>query len=267
MRAGGWALAVWQTPRARIGQIGSCRTALVLALFATLSVGNAFSALTLASWVYVLVRLMPWLGARGYAVMSSEAASFLDSRDSVRTPRRQAVPILATAVWLWAVAIPASTAAEAEWRIHARGLGRLTVGMTLAEARQLPGIQLEALGPPPVPANYCTYFRVRLAAQEFRVRVMGELVDRLEVSSPGFRTLTGVGVGDSIDRVKEAYGGRIEVEPHHYLWDQGYVLMVLGPYAISGDAYGVAFVASPSKGITEIRAGKYANIRESEGCT
>jgi hypothetical protein len=104
VRAGGWALAVWQTPRARIGQIGSCRTALVLALFATLSAGNAF-------------------------------------------------------------------------------------------------------------------------------------------------------------------GGRIEVEPHHYLWDQGYVLMVLGPYATSGDAYGVAFVASPSKGITEIRAGKYANIRESEGCT
>jgi hypothetical protein len=42
---------------------------------------------------------------------------------------------------------------------------------------------------------------------------------------------------------------------------------VLGPYAISGDAYGVAFLASPSKGVTEIRAGKYANIRESEGCT
>jgi hypothetical protein len=43
--------------------------------------------------------------------------------------------------------------------------------------------------------------------------------------------------------------------------------MVLGPYTVSGDAYGVAFVASPSKGVTEIRVGRYAGIRESEGCS
>ena len=35
--------------------------ALILALFATLSVGNAFGVLTLASWVYVLVGLIPKL--------------------------------------------------------------------------------------------------------------------------------------------------------------------------------------------------------------
>ena len=137
----------------------------------------------------------------------------------------------------------------------------------MAQARQLPGLELEELGPPPVPANYCTYFRVRLAGQESRVRAMRDRVDRIEVSSPGFRTLSGIGVGDSIDRVKAAYGEPIAVEPHHYLWDRGYVLMVLGPYTMSGDEYGVAFVASPSKGVTEIWAGKYASIRESEGCT
>ncbi len=40
--------------------VGTC-VALVLALFATLSVGNAFGVLTLAAWVYVLVRLIPKL--------------------------------------------------------------------------------------------------------------------------------------------------------------------------------------------------------------
>jgi hypothetical protein len=198
--------------------------------------------------------------------MSSVAASFMGSRQRVHTTLRQAVLVLGTAVWLLAGASTASAAAEREWRIHARGLGELTVGMPLAQARQLPGIQLEELGPPPVPATYCTYFRARLEGQEFRMRVMRDRVDRIEVSSPGFRTLSGIGVGDSIGRVKAAYGGRIAVEPHHFLWDQGYVLMVLGPYTISGDNYGVAFVASPSKGVTEIWAGKYANIRESEGC-
>lgn len=40
--------------------VGTC-VALILALFATLSVGNAFGVLTLAAWVYVLVRLIPKL--------------------------------------------------------------------------------------------------------------------------------------------------------------------------------------------------------------
>jgi len=35
--------------------------ALILALFATLSVGNAFGVLTVATWVYILVRLLPGL--------------------------------------------------------------------------------------------------------------------------------------------------------------------------------------------------------------
>lgn len=199
--------------------------------------------------------------------MSSVAASFRGSGHRVHTPLRQVVVTLGTAVWLWAGAGPALTAEKMDWRIHARGLGRMTVGMTLTQARQLPGIQLEELGPPPVPATYCTYFRARLDGQEFRVRVMRDRVDRVEVSSQGFRTLSGIGVGDSIDRVKAAYRGRIAVEPHHYLWDRGDVLMVLGPYTISGDAYGVAFVASPARGVTEIWAARYANIRESEGCT
>jgi hypothetical protein len=50
----GFALAVLATA------VGT-GVALILALFATLSVGNAFGVLTFASWVYVLVRLMPRL--------------------------------------------------------------------------------------------------------------------------------------------------------------------------------------------------------------
>jgi hypothetical protein len=40
--------------------VGTC-VALILALFATLSVGNAFGVVTLAAWAYVLVRLIPRL--------------------------------------------------------------------------------------------------------------------------------------------------------------------------------------------------------------
>jgi hypothetical protein len=91
-------------------------------------------------------------------------------------------------------------------------------------------------------------------------------VNRIEVTSLGFRAATGVAVGDSIERVKTVYGKSLSIEPHHYLWDQGVVLMVAGPYGIEGVAYGIAFVASPAKGVTGIWAGRYDEIRESEGC-
>jgi hypothetical protein len=50
----GFALSVLSTA------VGTC-VALILALFATLSVGNAFGVLTLAAWVCVLAQLMPRL--------------------------------------------------------------------------------------------------------------------------------------------------------------------------------------------------------------
>jgi hypothetical protein len=138
--------------------------------------------------------------------------------------------------------------------------------MSLDDVRRTAGLQLEQIGPPPVPENYCTYYRATLASQEFHIRVMMNQVNRLELWSPGFRTRSGIAVGDSIERVKAVYGENISVEPHHYLWDQGLVLVVLGPYEIEGLAYGVAFVASPVKGVTHIWAGRYDEIRQSEGC-
>ena len=189
-------------------------------------------------------------------------------------PRRSATPIRSGALifgfllWSssWTGVLAASDQSRSDRTLHARGLGRLTVGMSLDEVRRTPGIQLEQTGPPPVPADYCTYYRARLASKEFHIRVMMNQVNRLELWSPGFRTRSGIAVGDSIERVKVVYGKNISVEPHHYLWDQGFVLMVLGPYEIEGLAYGVAFVASAAEGVTEIRAGRYDEIRQGEGC-
>ncbi|HRN50322.1 MAG TPA: hypothetical protein PLC52_04055 [Anaerolineales bacterium] len=50
----GFALSVWSSA------VATC-IALVLALFATLSVGNAFGILTLAAWAYTLIQLIPEL--------------------------------------------------------------------------------------------------------------------------------------------------------------------------------------------------------------
>jgi len=189
-------------------------------------------------------------------------------------PRRSATPVSSGALilgflvgsWSWTGALAASDPSTSDWSVHARGLGRLMVGMSLDEARQLAGMQLEQEGAPPVPADYCAYYRARVAGKEFHLRTMMNQVNRIEVWSPGFRTRSGVSVGDSIERVKAAHGTELSVEPHHYLWDRDFVLMVLGPHEIDGFAYGVAFVASPVRGVTKVWAGRYDEIRQSEGC-
>ena len=168
---------------------------------------------------------------------------------------------------IWTLASTASDSTISALHIHAKGLGPLVVGMTVREARALPGVQLDQTGPQPVPDTFCTYYRVRISDQEVKARVIKDRIDRIEVSSPKFSTVGGIRIGDSIDRVKVVYGKKVSIEPHHYLWDQGVVLMVLGPYGNQQNGYGVAFTASPEKGVTEIWVGWYQGIRESEGCS
>jgi len=175
------------------------------------------------------------------------------------------VTVFALLPFLWTMALPASDSSQ--WRLHARGIGHLVIGMTLEEASKVTDAQFSQVGPPPEPDTFCTYFSGQLAGQEVRMRVIKGRIDRIEVSSPVFLTLSGITIGDSIERVKQVYGKALSVEPHHYLGDQGVVLMILGPYGSPQTGYGVAFTASPKKGVTEIRVGWYKGIRESEGCS
>ena len=138
--------------------------------------------------------------------------------------------------------------------------------MTVAEASGITGIQLEQVGPLPEADTFCTYFNAKILGQLVRARVIQNRIDRIEISSPAFPTLSGIAVGDSIERVKSAYGKSVSVEPHKYLWERGVVLIVLGPFVSRGQKYGVSFTASPDKGVTEIWVGWFEGIRESEGC-
>jgi hypothetical protein len=179
---------------------------------------------------------------------------------------RRLIMACALVPFLWASASAAPDSSGSDLRIHARGIGQLTIGMTVKEAQDLPGVELEQTGPDPEADTFCTYYKIRLAGQEIRARIIKGEIERLEVSTPGIKTLSGIAVGDSIERVRKVYGNKIAVERHHYRWDQGVVLMVLGPFGKQTDPYGVSFTASPENGVTEMWVGRYRGIRESEGC-
>lgn len=162
---------------------------------------------------------------------------------------------------------PVSASDSSGWRLHANGLGPITVGMTIGEASKVSEVQFEQFGLPPEPATFCTYYRGELVGHVVALRVIEDRIDRIEVSDSGFATLSGVKVGDAIEHVKHVYGGALSVEPHHYLADQGVVLMVLGPYGNGETETGIAFTASSDRGVTAIWVGRYSGIRESEGCS
>lgn len=184
-----------------------------------------------------------------------------------RAQRRRVVRGLAVGVFGCAVA--ASALAESVWQIHPKGLGPILVGMPVSAVTRSAGVPVLPIGSVEASDKFgssCNYHSVDVPGQTVRIRVKDGLVDRLEVESAGFATPGGIRVGDPIANVRKIYGSKANEEPHHYLWDRGFVHTVVGPYTIENEAFAIAFIGSQRTGVTAIWSSRYRNIRESEGC-
>lgn len=84
-------------------------------------------------------------------------------------------------------------------------------------------------------------------------------ITRIVISNPRIQTLSGAKVGDSTERLKQLFGGRLEIEQHKYD-DEGYYYFVWE----QGKRYGVKFEIGGNK-VTDIYAGD-DSIRYVEGC-
>jgi hypothetical protein len=168
-------------------------------------------------------------------------------------------------------AIAASPLVQAAdwWRIHAKGLGPIQIDMPIGVVAQRAGVRVSPIGVVEASDRFgssCNYYSVDVPGQKVHIRVTNDRVDRIEVESKGFATLSGIRAGDPIARVREIYRSKASEEPHHYLWDRGVVHIVVGPFAIENEAYALAFIGSKRTGVTAIWSSRYSNIRESEGC-
>ncbi len=88
----------------------------------------------------------------------------------------------------------------------------------------------------------------------------GHLV-RVDVNEAGIATERGIGVGDTEDQVKKAYGA-LRIEPSKYTGDEG------GRYLTIRDRdqrYGIRFETEKGK-VTTFYAGKYEAVQYVEGC-
>ena len=151
---------------------------------------------------------------------------------------------------------PASAADNA---VTEHGLGPLRTGMTIAEATTALGGALV------VPAEYdttlCDYAKWRGAPPGVHVMIDQGRIARVEVDSAGVATAAGARIGDSEERIKSLYPGRVTVTPHKY--EDGHYLTVNGV----GDS-SVAIVFETSKGrVTKYRAGRRPAVEYVEGCS
>ncbi len=160
------------------------------------------------------------------------------------------------------VAVPAATTAPAPTPTLTRtSLGKITLGMSVAQATRASGIRF-TVGDPSNP--YCRYARAtdrRLGVWLMLTR-RGQ-VARFDVSRPAVTTSTTVGVGSTEAAVVIAYPKAI-TRPHKYVRRGHEIWVGARPGARSGAAL---VFETDGKRVTHVRAGKLPQVGYVEGCS
>jgi hypothetical protein len=139
------------------------------------------------------------------------------------------------------------------------GLGPLRAGMTLAEAKNALGGAL--IVPAEADTTECDYATWRDGPQGVHVMIDSGRIARVEIDSVGIATAAGARVGDTEERIKSLYPGRVIVTPHKY--EDGHYLTV---NAAGDSSFAIVFETSKGR-VTRYRAGRRPAVEYVEGCS
>jgi uncharacterized membrane protein len=147
------------------------------------------------------------------------------------------------------------TAPDSRWRVTARGVGPVRVGMTVAEASAALGMPLTGGDA----AGECIYVRPSRELAGVRFMVVNGAIARVDVSAGDVATEEGVRVGDSSESVRELYAGRVTASPHKYT-DGQYL-------TIAPDAQHRIVFEVERQQVTRYRGGRLPEVEWVEGCS
>ena len=153
----------------------------------------------------------------------------------------------------------ASTRPATDSSVTEHGLGPLRVGMTFAEAKQALGGALTL--PVETDTMECDYATWRGGPRGVHVMVDEGRIARVEIDSVGIATAAGARVGDTEERLRSLYPGRVTVTPHKY--EDGHYLTV---NAAGDSAFAIVFETSNGR-VTRYRAGRRPAVMLVEGCS
>ena len=141
------------------------------------------------------------------------------------------------------------------WRVTARGLGPVRVGMTVAEASGVLGMPLTGADA----AGECIFVRPSRDLAGVMFMVANGTIARVDVSAGDVATAEGVRVGDSSESVRELYAGRVTASPHKYT-DGEYL-------TIAPDAQHRIVFEIDRQQVTRYRGGRLPEVEWVEGCS
>jgi len=159
---------------------------------------------------------------------------------------------------------------QADWTIFLQRAGPVRFGMSLSEVRPIigdPKASLYVSDPDnPLGDRGCTYLESARLPEHLGFMFDNRRVVRVDVSSRSVaQTSSGARVGDTEDRIKTLYTGRIRVEPHHYDPETGHYLIFV-PKDSSDRGYEIIF-ETDGKRVTQFRVG-FSNVTALvEGCS
>ena len=160
--------------------------------------------------------------------------------------------------------VPAASSTKptppAQWVVTEYGIGRLRAGMTVSEARAaFPSFKL----PRGADSTGCNYATIDGLPAGVSVMVDGGKVGRVDVIRGDVATSAGARIGDTEDRVKTLYPGRVSVSPHKYT--DGHYLTV-APGAKADSAFRIVF-ETDGKRVLRYRGGIRPQVEYVEGCS
>lgn len=151
-----------------------------------------------------------------------------------------------------AAASPSGPASAPQWTLSAAGLGAVVVGDRVEDANRAVG---GALGDPARLDPYCEFVPLAAPAETALVMVARGLVARVDVTTPGIRTAEGAGIGDTEDRLKTRYRGRVRVLSDRRFND-GHLLVVTP----AGEAERRLIFETRNSMVTRVRAGRLPEV-------
>lgn len=145
-------------------------------------------------------------------------------------------------------------------QVSETGIGPLRAGMTVAQGGA--ALKTALASPAGMDTVQCRFVTWPGSPPGVRLMIEKNVIVRVDVDSGSVETSIGARVGDSEDRIKSLYAGRVTVGPHKYT--DGHYLTVT-PASPADSAFRIVF-ETDGKRVTRYRAGKRPQVEYVEGC-
>jgi hypothetical protein len=156
------------------------------------------------------------------------------------------------------VAVVARVTDADELRVD--GLGSMTIGMHVDDVEHATGMEVD------ISSDFspeCRYGQLVGGPHDLFLMFSRRVLVRIDLGTDSaIETDTGIGVGDPISEVEDAYGDELERQPHPYLGDRGSYL-IFDPEPEDGL---LIIFETNRRSVTSFRSGFDEQVRYIEGC-